>query len=110
MSREFLIVEDAAEGVVLAGEYYNKPEPVNIGSGREIRIKDLVRRIAESVGFEGELRWDQSRPDGQPRRMLDTARAREEFGFVARTDLGDGLNRAIEDYRSRASVGESRSE
>ena len=95
-SREFLYVEDAARGIVLATEKYNKPEPVNIGAGFEIKIKDLVELIAELTGFEGEIRWDTSKPDGQPRRCLDVSRAKEEFGFEAKTDFKDGLRKTIE--------------
>jgi len=102
-SREFLYVDDAAAAIVLATEYYDSSEPVNIGAGREITIRDLVRTIARLCGFAGVVRWDASQPDGQPRRMLDTSRARERFGFEARTDLEDGLRSTIEWYlRQRA--------
>lgn len=94
-SREFLYVEDAARGIILATERYEGSEPVNIGAGREVTIRDLVEMIAGIVGFEGEIRWDSSKPDGQPRRMLDTSRARESFGFEARVELDDGLRRTI---------------
>ncbi|MEA3502931.1 MAG: GDP-L-fucose synthase [Actinomycetota bacterium] len=94
-SREFLYVEDAARGIILATEQYESSEPVNIGAGREVTIRDLVEMIAGIVGFEGEIRWDSSKPDGQPRRMLDTSRARESFGFEARVELDDGLRRTI---------------
>ena len=80
-SREFLYVEDAAEGIVLATERYDKPEPVNLGAGFEITIKDLVELICRLMNFHGEIRWDATKPDGQPRRMLDTLRAEREFGF-----------------------------
>jgi GDP-L-fucose synthase len=94
-SREFLYVDDAARGIVLAAERYDDPEPVNIGAGREITIRDLVELIADLVGYKGAIRWDTSRPDGQPRRMLDTTRARERFGFEAEVDLEEGLRRTI---------------
>jgi len=95
-TREFLYVEDGAEGILLATEKYNKPEPVNLGSGMEISIKDLVKLICKLMNFKGEIRWDTSRPDGQPRRRLDTSRAREEFGFVAKTDFKTGLKKTID--------------
>ena len=98
-SREFLYVDDAAEGIVLAAERYDGPEPVNLGVGREITIRELVALIAELTGFRGEIRWDPSKPDGQPRRALDTSRARERFGFAARTPWEEGLRRTIETYR-----------
>ncbi|MBT9150328.1 MAG: GDP-L-fucose synthase [candidate division WS2 bacterium] len=97
-TREFLYVEDAAEGIILATEKYNKPEPVNIGSGFEISIKDLVELIVQLVGFDGEIRWDRSKPDGQPRRCLDVGRAKEEFGFEAKVDFMEGLKNTIEWY------------
>lgn len=99
-SREFLYVEDAAEAIALATERYDQAEPVNIGAGFEITIKDLVELIVELTGFRGEVRWDKDKPDGQPRRMLDTGRAQREFGFTARTDFREGLRRTIEWYRS----------
>jgi GDP-L-fucose synthase len=98
-SREFLYVEDAAEGIVLATEIYNKPEPINIGAGLEIKIKDLVKLIAELTGFKGNIRWDTSKPDGQPRRCLNTSRAKKEFGFAAKTDFIEGLRRTVEWYK-----------
>lgn len=98
-SREFLYVDDAAEGIVLAAERYNGPEPVNLGVGQEITIRELVALIAELTGFTGEIRWDASKPDGQPRRALDTSRARERFGFVARTSFRDGVRQMAETYR-----------
>jgi GDP-L-fucose synthase len=98
-SREFLYVEDAAEGIVAAAEKFNKPEPINLGSGREISIKDLVGLIAGLVGYKGKIIWDSSKPDGQPRRCLDTTKAKEEFGFVARTDFVSGLQKTIDWYR-----------
>lgn len=99
-SREFLFVEDAAEGVILACERYDKPEPVNLGAGFEITIRDLVTLIAKLTGFSGEIIWDASKPDGQPRRMLDTSRAQREFGFAAKTAFAEGLQRTIEWYRA----------
>ena len=97
-TREFIYVEDAAEGIVLATENYDKAEPVNLGSGEEISIKDLIIRISRLMDFKGEVRWDASRPDGQPRRQLDTARAKKELGFTAQMKLEDGLKRTIEWY------------
>ncbi len=84
-SREFLYVEDCAEAIVLATEKYNKPDPVNIGAGFEITIKDLTYKIKDIIGFSGKIKWDTSKPDGQPRRCLDTSKAEKEFGFKART-------------------------
>ena len=104
-SREFLYVDDAAEGIVLAAERYDGADPVNLGVGREITIRDLVELIARLTGFTGEIRWDPSRPDGQPRRALDTSRARERFGFVASTGFEDGLRATIDAYRARAAAG-----
>lgn len=98
VSREFLYVEDAAEGIVLATEKYDKPEPVNIGAGFEIKIMELVKLISELTGFGGEIIWDRGKPDGQPRRCLDVTKAREEFGFTARTRFKDGLKKTIEWY------------
>ena len=98
-TREFLYVEDADEGIILATERYNKPDPVNLGSGFEISIKELVELIVELVGFEGEIKWDTSKPDGQPRRCLDVSRAKEEFGFKAEVGFREGLERTIEWYR-----------
>jgi GDP-L-fucose synthase len=95
-SREFLYVEDAARGLVLAAEHYDGREPVNLGVGSEITIRDLTELIAHLTGFAGEIRWDASKPDGQPRRALDTSRAREAFGFTAGTPFEDGLRRTIE--------------
>jgi GDP-L-fucose synthase len=94
-SREFLYVEDAARAIVLAAKAYDGAEPVNIGTHREITIRDLVLLIADLTGFSGEVRWDTSKPDGQPRRMLDTTRAEEYFGFKAEIDLEDGLRKTI---------------
>ncbi len=98
VSREFLYVEDAAEGILLATEKYDKPHPVNLGAGEEITIKELVSLIAELTGYEGNIVWDASKPDGQPRRCLDTTKAKEEFGFEASTDFREGLKRTIEWY------------
>jgi GDP-L-fucose synthase len=106
-SREFLYVEDAAESIVLATEKYDRPEPVNIGSGMEIAIRDLVALIAELTGFDGRIVWDATKPDGQPRRCLDTSRAQKEFAFKAKMELREGLRRAIEwylDQRRRAKL------
>jgi GDP-L-fucose synthase len=97
-SREFLYVEDAARAVVLATERYNKPDPVNIGAGREISIRDLVLLIQKYTGFTGEIYWDTSKPDGQPRRCLVTSRAKEEFGFEAKVPFEEGLHRTVEWY------------
>ena len=97
-SREFLYVGDAAEGIVLGAEHYEGAEPVNLGVGREITIRDLVELIVRLTRFAGEIRWDSSKPDGQPRRALDTSRARERFGFVATTDFEEGLRRTIDWY------------
>jgi GDP-L-fucose synthase len=97
-SREFLYVEDAAQAIVQATQLYNQPEPVNLGSSMEITIKDLLELIAELTGFTGDIVWDTTKPDGQPRRSLDTSRARQEFGFQATTDFREGLRRTIEWY------------
>lgn len=97
-SREFLFVRDAAEAIVRATESYDKAEPVNVGSGSEITIRDLTTTICELCGYGGEIRWDPTKPDGQPRRCLDTTRAREEFGFVSRTNLRAGLSETIKWY------------
>jgi GDP-L-fucose synthase len=106
-SREFLYVEDAARGIVLATERYDGAAPVNLGSGREITIAELARIIARQCGYRGKIRWDASQPDGQPRRMLDITRAREAFGFEARTDFEEGLRRTIAWYiASPVAVGE----
>ena len=98
-TREFLYVEDCAEAIVLATERYDKPDPVNIGAGFEISIKDQVHLIADLTGFKGRITWDTSKPGGQPRRCLDTSRAEREFGFRARTGFEEGLSRTIEWYR-----------
>lgn len=99
-TREFLYAPDAAEGILLGAEHLNESEPVNLGSGQEIRIRDLAQTIARLTGFEGRFEWDTSRPNGQPRRALDTSKAQEMFGFVARTSLEDGLAATIDWYRT----------
>ena len=101
-TREFLYVDDCAEGLLLAAERYDGPEPVNLGTGVETSIRELAETIAELTGFAGEIIWDTSMPNGQPRRQLDASRARELFGFEARTPLADGLHETIEWYRSLA--------
>lgn len=98
VSREFFYVEDCAEAILRATALYNEPAPVNLGSGNEILIRDLVETISRLTGFAGEIRWQSDRPDGQPRRQLDTTRAWEKFGFRARTSLEDGLKRTIDWY------------
>lgn len=102
-TREFLYVEDAAEGILLATEKYNKGDPVNLGSGFEISIKDLVNLIARLTGFKGRIIWDTSKPDGQPRRRLDTSKAEKEFGFKAKTNFEEGLKKTIDWYRTFSS-------
>ncbi len=97
-SREFIYAEDAAEGILLATERFNGPEPVNIGAGMEITIKDLVTKIAKMTGFGGDIVWDASKPDGQPRRCLDVSRAKSLFGFEAETDFDSGLKKTIDWY------------
>ena len=99
-TREFLYVEDAADGIVLATEKYDKPEPVNLGSGMEISIKDLVELICRLMNFNGEIRWDTSKPDGQPRRMLDVSKSEKEFGFKAKTDFKKGLKNTIDFFNN----------
>jgi len=100
-SREFLFVDDAAIGIALAAERYDGRDPVNLGVGSEITIRELTELIARLTGFTGEIRWDPSKPDGQPRRALDTSRARERFGFVAGASFEDGLRATIEWYQAR---------
>jgi len=102
-TREFLYVEDAAEGIALATQYYNRSDPVNLGSNFEISIKDLTELIARLTGFEGRVRWDTSKPNGQPRRKLDTTRAKEYFGFSAKTNFEDGLRKTIDWYLANRS-------
>jgi GDP-L-fucose synthase len=104
-TREFLYVEDAAEGILLAAERYNKPDPVNLGAGFEISIKDLVDLIVKLTGFKGDIIGDPAKPDGQPRRMLDTTKAFNEFGFKARTSLEEGLRKTIDWFTSKESAG-----
>lgn len=99
-SREFLYVEDCAEGLVRATAAYDESDPVNLGNGREVVIKDLVEVVARLTGFEGEIRWQPNRPDGQPRRQLDTRRAFERFGFRSQTSLEEGLRRTIDWYET----------
>jgi len=99
-SREFLYVEDAARGIIEATKNYDKSEPVNLGAGREITIKALVETICRLMNFKGEIRWDKTKPDGQPRRMLDVTRAKQEFNFSAATDFEEGLRRTIDWYRN----------
>lgn len=98
-TREFIYVEDAAEGIVIATEKYDKPAPVNIGSGKEISIKNLTEYIAKTLGFLGEIRWDTTKPDGQPRRQLDVMLAEKEFGFRAKTSFEEGLRNTVEWYK-----------
>lgn len=99
-TREFIYVEDAARGIVAATERYADPDPVNLGSGMEISIKDLVHKIAELTDFHGDVQWDTSKPNGQPRRCLDTSRARQAFGFEARVGFDEGLRSTIEWYEA----------
>jgi len=100
VTREFLYVGDAAEGIILATEKYDKPDPVNLGSGFEISIKDLVKSIAKLMDFKGEIKWDKTKPDGQPKRRLDVSKAEKEFGFKAKTNFEEGLKKTIEDYKA----------
>jgi GDP-L-fucose synthase len=97
-TREFLYVDDAAEGIVLAAERYDKSDPVNLGAGFEISIRELAELIVELTGYTGKIVWDASQPDGQPRRMLDTGRAFQEFGFRAQTGFREGLKKTIDWY------------
>jgi GDP-L-fucose synthase len=103
-TREFVYVEDAAEGIIRAAEHYNDADPVNIGSGDEISIRDLAQIIVDHMGFRGEIKWDTSQPNGQPRRRLDVSRATERFGFRAQTSFEDGLRATIDWYRERVGV------
>jgi len=98
-SREFLYVDDCAEAIVLACEKYNKSDPVNIGAGMEISIKDLIRLISRLTGYTGNIVWDTTKPDGQPRRCLDISKAREEFGFIAKMSFEEGLKKTIGWYK-----------
>ena len=100
-SREFLYVEDAAEGILLAAERYDSPEPVNLGAGFELTIRDLVHRIVRITRFKGKIVWDTSQPDGQPRRCLDVSRAEAAFGFRAKVDFDEGLQRTVTWYREQ---------
>ena len=100
-SREFLYVDDAAEGIALAAERYDKPDPVNLGAGFEITIRDLASLIADLIGFTGEIVWDTAKPDGQPRRCLAVSRAEQQFGFRAKVDFREGLERTIAWYRKQ---------
>ena len=97
-TREFLYVGDAARAIILATEKYNKPEPANLGANREIKITDLIKIICELMGFKGEIRWDKTKPDGQPRRMVDANLAKKEFGFKSKTDFETGLKKTIKWY------------
>ncbi len=99
-TREFLYVEDCVEGLVLAGERYDGPDPVNLGSAKEISIRELAELVAEATGYRGAIVWDRDRPNGQPRRSVDATRARELFGFEARTSLREGIERTVAWYRS----------
>jgi len=98
VSREFIYIVDAAEGILLATEHYNSSEPVNIGAGFEITIRELTEKIVKYTGFKGEIRWDTSKPDGQPRRCLDVSKAKDYFGFKAKTDFDEGLKATVEWY------------
>ncbi len=97
-TREFLYVEDAAEGIILAVERCDKSDPINLGSGMEISIKNLVKLICQLADYNGKIIWDKTKPDGQPRRMLDVSRASREFGFRAKTDFREGLKKTIDWY------------
>jgi GDP-L-fucose synthase len=103
-TREFLFVEDAAEGIVAAAERYDKPEPVNLCSGMEISIRDLADKVSKLVGFRGRISWDVAQPNGQPRRCVDVTRAEQEFGFRARTSFDDGLQRTVAWYLANRSA------
>jgi len=106
-TREFLYVDDAAEGIVRAAEAYDGEEPVNLGSEREVPIKELAELISRLTDYDGRLEWDTSKPDGQPRRSVDTTRAKELFGFEAQTSLEDGLRATIEWYRGNREAAEA---
>jgi GDP-L-fucose synthase len=108
-SREFLFVDDAADGIVLAAEHYDGGEPVNLGSDHELPIRELVDIMVELVGFEGEVRWDTTKPDGQPRRGVDASRAEKEFGFTARTTFAEGLRATLDWYLANREEAEARS-
>ena len=100
-TREFLYAEDAAEGILLASEHYDKSDPVNLGAGFEISISDLVKLIVNRTGFKGRIRWDTTKPDGQPRRMLDTSKAKKEFGFEAKISLEEGIEKTVSWYKKQ---------
>jgi GDP-L-fucose synthase len=100
VSREFIYAADAAEGLLLATEHYNGAEPVNIGAGFEITIKELAEKIVKLTGFNGRIRWDSSNPDGQPRRRLDVSKAKKYFGFEAKTSFDEGLKATIDWYKA----------
>jgi GDP-L-fucose synthase len=104
VSREFLYVEDCAEGIVKAAATYDQDDPVNLGNGREVLIKDLAAMIARLTGFGGQIKWQSNKPDGQPRRQLDTTRAFEKFNFRAQTSLEDGLRKTIDWYEKDSQV------
>ena len=106
-TREFLYVKDAAEGICLASERYNKSEPVNLGSAFEISIKDLTETVARQTGFKGEIRWDKTKPNGQPRRKLDTSRAEKEFGFRSKTTFEEGLRETVRWYETTRKDGKA---
>ncbi len=99
-SREFLYVDDAARGIVLAAEHYEKADPINLGSSQELTIRELVDIIATMTGYQGRITWDHTKPDGQPRRKLNVDRARHEFGFESAVDFEDGLEKTIKSYES----------
>jgi len=107
-SREFLYVDDAAEGIVLAAERYDDPEPVNLGNDDELPVRDLVKLIVAAVGYEGEIRWDTTKPDGQPRRRVDVTRAKERFGFSASVGFDEGLRRTVDWYLAHRDEAEAR--
>ncbi len=107
-SREFLYVDDAAHGIILAAERYDGPEPVNLGTDNELPVKELVGLIADATGYEGRIRWDDSRPDGQPRRAVDPSRARALFGFEATTSFEDGLRATVDWYLANRELAEAR--
>ncbi|MCB0960622.1 MAG: NAD-dependent epimerase/dehydratase family protein, partial [Acidimicrobiales bacterium] len=109
-SREFLYVDDAAEGIVLAAERYDDPDPVNLGTDHEVPIRELVVEVAAATGFTGDIRWDPSKPDGQPRRRVDNSRARERFGFSASTSFDEGLKRTVEWYLANREEAEARAD
>jgi GDP-L-fucose synthase len=109
-TREFLYVDDCADGILLASEHYDEQDPVNLGTDNETSIRDLVELIAKLTGFEGDLRWDSSKPDGQPRRRVDATLAREKFGFEAKVSLEEGLRKTIEWYLSHRDIAEAATE